>query len=85
MGALQSLNRSTFSKLIPIQEDELSSYYSFLDVTEKAAITIGTLSTGLIISLTGSLRNAILIYSICFLVALYFYARVKINHKPKLE
>ncbi len=79
MGALQSLNRSTFSKLIPIQEDELSSFYSFLDVTEKAAITIGTLSTGLIITMTGSLRNAILGYSACFLIALYYYARVKIE------
>jgi UMF1 family MFS transporter len=79
MGALQSLNRSTFSKLIPVREDELSSFYSFLDVTEKAAITIGTLSTGLVVSLTGSLRNAILIYSVCFVIALYFYARVKIE------
>ncbi len=85
MGGLQSLNRSTFSKLIPIKEDELSSYYSFLDVTEKAAITIGTLSTGLIISFTGSLRNAILIYSTCFIIALYFYARIKLVNKEVIE
>ncbi len=85
MGGLQSLNRSTFSKLIPIREDELSSYYSFLDVTEKAAITIGTLSTGLIISFTGSLRNAILIYSLCFVLALFFYSKIKITHTEVAE
>lgn len=78
MGALQSLNRSTFSKLIPENSLSLSSYFSFLDVTEKAAITIGTLSTGIVTDVTGSLRNAILMYSGCFLIALFFYARIKL-------
>jgi UMF1 family MFS transporter len=81
MGALQSLNRSTYSKLIPENSLSLSSYFSFMDVTEKAAITLGTLSTGLVTDITGSLRNAILLYSACFLVALLFYSRVKLRTK----
>ena len=37
MGAIQSLARSTYSKLLPETEDT-ASYFSFFDVTEKIAL-----------------------------------------------
>jgi UMF1 family MFS transporter len=84
MGALQSLNRSTFSKLIPENSPNLASYYSFLDVTEKAAITVGTFMYATFTQITGSMRDAILFFSAYFLIALYFYARVKISNRVLL-
>ena len=44
MGGIQSLSRSTYSKLIPEESTEHASYFSFYDVTEKLAIVLGTFS-----------------------------------------
>jgi len=59
MGGIQSLSRSTYSKLMPETKDT-ASFFSFYDVTEKIAIVIGMFSFGLIEELTGSMRNSIL-------------------------
>jgi UMF1 family MFS transporter len=40
MGGIQSLSRSTYSKLMPTTKDT-ASFFSFYDVTEKIAIVIG--------------------------------------------
>lgn len=40
MGGIQSLSRSTYSKLMPATKDT-ASFFSFYDVTEKFAIVIG--------------------------------------------
>jgi UMF1 family MFS transporter len=59
MGGIQSLSRSTYSKLMPETKDT-ASFFSFYDVTEKLAIVIGMFSFGFIEELTGSMRNSIL-------------------------
>ena len=43
MGGIQSLARSTYSKLLPETKDT-TSFFSFYDVTEKVGIVIGTVS-----------------------------------------
>ena len=48
MGAVQSLSRSTYSKIIPENTPNSAAYFSFFDVVEKLGIVIGTLSFGLI-------------------------------------
>ena len=47
MGGIQSLSRSTFSKLMP-QTKDTSSYFTYYDLTEKVAIVLGMISFGLI-------------------------------------
>lgn len=59
MGGIQSLSRSTYSKLMPETKDT-ASFFSFYDVTEKLAIVIGMFSFGFIEELTGSMRNSVL-------------------------
>lgn len=59
MGGIQSLSRSTYSKLMPATKDT-ASFFSFFDVTEKVAIVAGLFSFGFITHLTGSMRNSIL-------------------------
>lgn len=59
MGGIQSLSRSTYSKLMPATKDT-TSFFSFFDVTEKIAIVIGLLTFGYIIEITGSQRNSVL-------------------------
>ena len=48
MGGIQSQSRSTFSKLLEIGEKDVTSYFSFYDITEKLAIVIGTFVYGFI-------------------------------------
>ena len=45
MGSIQSLSRSTYSKIMPETHDT-ASFFSFYDVTEKVAIVIGMFSFG---------------------------------------
>lgn len=59
MGGIQSLSRSTYSKLMPETKDT-TSFFSFYDVTEKVAIVIGMFSFGFIEEATGNMRNSIL-------------------------
>jgi len=59
MGGIQSLSRSTYSKLLPETQDH-ASYFSFFDVCEKIGIVIGMLSFGFIEGITGGMRNSIL-------------------------
>jgi UMF1 family MFS transporter len=70
MGGIQSLSRSTYSKLMPVTKDT-TSFFSFYDVTEKIAIVIGMFSFGYITELTGSQRNAVLSLIIEFGIGLF--------------
>ena len=67
LGAIQSLSRSTYSKLIPETEDH-ATFFSFFDVTEKIAIVLGTFIFGFVGSITNSMRNSIFILAIFFLL-----------------
>jgi len=67
MGGIQSVSRSTYSKLMPVTHDT-TSYFSFYDVTEKIAIIIGMFSFGYINEITGSQRNSVLALTIFFIV-----------------
>lgn len=69
MGGIQSLSRSTYSKLIPETKDT-TSFFSFFDVTEKIAIVIGMFSFGFITELTGSQRNSVLALISFFVIGL---------------
>lgn len=70
MGGIQSLSRSTYSKLMPPTKDT-TSFFSFFDVTEKLAIVIGMFSFGFFTELAGgSQRNSVLALMIFFIIGL---------------
>ncbi|MBL0054809.1 MAG: MFS transporter [Chitinophagaceae bacterium] len=69
MGGIQSLSRSTYSKLMPETKDT-ASFFSFYDVTEKVAVVIGMLSFGYITEITGSQRTSVLALASFFVVGL---------------
>jgi MFS transporter, UMF1 family len=71
MGGIQSLSRSTYSKLMPETKDT-ASFFSFYDVTEKLAIVIGLFSFGFIEGITGNMRNSLLALVIFFVIGLLF-------------
>jgi UMF1 family MFS transporter len=80
MGAVQSLSRSTYSKLLPKTEDH-STYFSFYDVVEKLATTVGMFSIGMLEWLTGDLRNSALALSLFFAIGLVQMLRLHVFQK----
>lgn len=68
MGSIQSLSRSTYSKLLPETKDH-ATYFSFYDVTEKMAIVFGMLVFGLLISFTGSMQWSVLFLAVFFIIS----------------
>jgi len=76
MGGIQSLSRSTYSKLLPENTEDTASYFSFYDVAEKIGIVIGMLSYGYVAQVTGSIRYAVLFFILFFLIGLILLFRV---------
>lgn len=72
MGGIQSLSRATYSKLIPEETNNYTSYFSFYDVLEKVSVVLGTFAYGLIEQITGSMRNSTLALSTFFIIGLGF-------------
>ncbi|WP_316807993.1 MFS transporter [Pedobacter agri] len=77
MGGIQSLSRSTYSKYLPANTPDSTSFFSFYDVTEKLAIVIGLFSFAYIEDLTGNIRYSIIALASFFIVGLVFLALLK--------
>ena len=69
MGGIQSLSRSTYSKLLPVNTHDTASFFSFYDVTEKLAIVIG-LATFAFIEENSNIRNSALSLTVFFIAGL---------------
>jgi len=82
MGGIQSLSRSTYSKLMPVTQDT-ASFFSFYDVTEKIAIVIGLTAFGYIEELTNNMRNSVLSLIIFFFLGLVWLIAA-LNKQNKL-
>jgi MFS transporter, UMF1 family len=79
MGGIQSISRSTYSKLIPKETSDNASFFSFYDITEKLGIVIGTFSYGFIDHLTGDMRISMLFLTLFFVLGLFFLKKAKLN------
>ncbi len=79
MGGIQSVSRSTYSKLIPPQTKDTASFFSFYDVLEKVAIVLGTFSFGFIDQMMGGMRNSILALIIYFVIGLLVIFTVQVK------
>ena len=80
MGAIQSMSRSTYSKLIPTNTKDTASYFSFFELVEKVAITLGTLVYGTLVNITGSDNYSALALGVFFIASLVVLMRL-----PKLK
>ncbi len=69
LGAIQTLSRSTYSKLLPQDTEDPTTYFSFFDVTEKIAIVWGTFIFGLAVAITESMRLSILLLCVFFVAS----------------
>ena len=85
MGGVQSLCRSTFSRMLPETKDH-TSYFSFYDVVEKLATVSGTFIFGFIESITHSMRDSILSLGLFFVIGFFGLVWVsRVYHRVVLE
>lgn len=77
MGGIQSLSRSTYSKFLPQESPDHTSFFSFYDVTEKVALVFGMFSFGYIEEYTGSMRNSVIALALFFVIGLVFLLLLK--------
>jgi UMF1 family MFS transporter len=81
MGGSQSLARSTFSKMLPKETTDHTSFFSFYDVMEKLATVAGTFSFGIIEALTGSMRFSVLAITAFFGIGFVFMLLLQLYNK----
>jgi UMF1 family MFS transporter len=67
MGGVQSLSRSTYSKLLPPTKDT-ASYFSFYDVCDRVGTVLGALAFGYVAEFLGGMRNSVLALMIFFII-----------------
>ncbi len=85
MGGIQALSRATYSKLIPINTIDHTSFFSFYDVLDKVSIVVGTFSYGLIEQLTGGMRNSTIALGLYFLVGMGFLFLIRVPLKEEFK
>lgn len=80
MGGVQSMSRSTYSKLLPKTKDT-TSYFSFFDVIYNIGIVIGTGTFAFISEWGGGMRYSVLSLSVFFIIGalLLFLLKKKYN------
>src|SRR5690348_7024535 len=83
MGGIQSLSRSTYSKLMPPTKDT-ASYFSFYDVCDKVSTVIGMITFGLATEELGGMRNAVLFIMTYFIIS-FFILLSTIPKKKKMQ
>lgn len=79
MGGLQAMSRSTYSKLLPQNGMDNTTYFSFYDVLEKLAIILGTFIFATMIEKYHNMRFAALSMSLFFFVGLILIRFLKVK------
>ncbi len=83
LGGIQSMSRSTYSKLLDENEDDLTCYFSFYDVLYKLSVVFGTGLFALLEILTDNMRYSVLGLSVLFVIGLVIFSGVEMKHSSE--
>ena len=76
LGAIQSLARATYSKLLPATTDN-TTFFSFYDVTEKIAIVFGTFVFGFLNWIFNAMQYSVLSLALFFVASFIVLSTLK--------
>lgn len=85
MGGLQAMSRSTYSKLLPEDSMDNTTFFSFYDVLEKLAIILGTFIFATIIEKYHNMRFSALSMSAFFFVGLVLIRFLNVKTSKEKE
>jgi UMF1 family MFS transporter len=83
MGGIQSMSRSTYSKLMPETQDT-TSFFSFYDVTEKIALVIGIFIFGFVEERSGDMRNSVIALGGFFIASIFCLLYTKPAYEKRM-
>lgn len=84
LGGIQSLSRSAFSKLMPRDTKDVTTFYAFYDLTDKLAVVFGTFLFGYIDQLIG-LRYSVLAMAILFVIGAFLLRGVSFDEEKQTK
>ncbi|MEN9612490.1 MAG: hypothetical protein RLZZ628_3304 [Bacteroidota bacterium] len=84
MGGIQSLSRSTYSKLLPENVTDTTAFFSFMDVPDKLSVILGTFTFGFVGQLMGNIRYSLLALGLYFIIGLLLLWTISIKDKKIL-
>ncbi len=84
-GGIQSLSRSTYSKMLSDDIEGLASYFSFYDVLTKLAIVSGTFVFGIVNQITGNMRYSILSTAVFFVLGFIILMTLKTDKQTSAQ
>ncbi len=76
IGGIQALSRSTYSKLIPKDRNDITCFFSFYDVVYYMSVIGGTFLFGLIEQITGNMRYSVISVIGFFVLGFLFLRKV---------
>jgi len=79
MGGIQSLSRSTYSKMVDDNEGDLTSWFSFYDVVYKVSLVAGSFLFALVDIITQNLRYSVLVLTVFFAIGIWLLSMVDIK------
>lgn len=82
MGGIQSLSRSTYSKLIPENTVDHASFFSFYDITEKLSMVLGVFIFAFVEQHSSGMQNSVLALIVFFIIGAALLIPLK---DPKLR
>ncbi len=80
-GGIQSLSRSTYSKMIDDPDIPLSSYFSFYQIVTYLGIVVATFIFGMVEQITQNMRYSVLTTTIFFIIGLLILFTVSFKKK----
>ena len=79
LGGIQSMSRSTYTKLLDKNEKDLTCYYSFYDVLYKLSVVFGTALFAFLEIVTDNMRYSVLGLMFLFIIGIVIFSGVKIE------
>lgn len=72
-GAIQSLSRSYYAKIIP--KEKSSEYFGFYDIFGKGAAFTGTMLMGITTQISGSSKVGVLVICVMFIIGFFVFQK----------
>jgi UMF1 family MFS transporter len=85
VGGIQSLSRSSYSKLLKKGEDDLTSFFSLYDVLYKLSIVVGTFLFGFVNQVTNNMRYSVLVLAVLFVLGYIVMTFVSFDEDPGIN
>lgn len=80
LGGIQSMSRSTYSKMLDPNDNDTTCYFSFYDILYKFSVVFGTALFSVLEILSDNMRVSVLGLGVLFVIGFFILMRVQIQH-----